>query len=227
MRIQCQNCNKSMNVTMDSYHFCESGLDNVYIRETKVYKCDCGESAPSIYRIKRLNELLAIALLEKPSLLSGKEIKFLRKNIQMSSKIFAGKLGVGNTTLSKWENEKQRQSGINDRHIRSTYMIYKDINNEIAKNILNKLSSINLSLPFFDNLLIANIVDNDYIIEWSPFFGAISEKHHLSLDTMPFIGAKAVKQRSTTVILHENFDISFASNEVLSTGTTESGIKYF
>ena len=107
MELKCIECGKPTKRKIDSYQYLESGLDNVFLQNVPIYECNCGAKYPSIFRMGYLNELIGETLLEKQSLLSGKEIKFLRKNLYLSSKDYANALGVGTTTLSKWENEKQ------------------------------------------------------------------------------------------------------------------------
>jgi YgiT-type zinc finger domain-containing protein len=81
MKIKCPKCGQVIESKIGNYRYKESGLDNVYLRNILVYECSCGVSYPSIFRIGRLNELIAETLLEKQTLLSGKEIKFLRKSL--------------------------------------------------------------------------------------------------------------------------------------------------
>jgi DNA-binding transcriptional regulator YiaG len=50
-----------------------------------------------------LQEFAFKGLLRKPSPLSGKEIRFMRKFLQLSSTEFGKKLGVSHATVIKWE----------------------------------------------------------------------------------------------------------------------------
>lgn len=168
MKHKCPTCGKLIKKIIGSYWYQESGLDNVHIENIPIYKCTCGESYPSIFRIGRLNELIAKELLKKNSLLNGSEIKFLRKNIYFSSKDFASELGVGKTTLSKWENEHQRHSEQNDRLVRTIYMIHKGIKKREAQKILSNFAKVRLEYSEIPYLIIAELFQDDYLVSMYP-----------------------------------------------------------
>jgi DNA-binding transcriptional regulator YiaG len=72
-----------------------------------VYRCPrCGDEAPLIPRITQLHRLMAKILVEKPSALSGPEIRFLRKHAGFSAQEFAALLGVDASHLSRVETSK-------------------------------------------------------------------------------------------------------------------------
>lgn len=179
MKIKCSRCGKSTHKKIGNYRYKESGLDNVYLENIPVYKCSCGISYPSIFRLHRLNELIALTLVEKPALLSGNEIKFLRKNLHVPSKLFANKLGVGKTTLSKWENEAQNHSEGFDRLIRTTYLIEKGIKRQDQLNIQRQLEGISLRKSSTDHMIIAEKIKDDYAIRYRPVVGSWSEQFSL------------------------------------------------
>jgi len=164
MKIKCPDCEKNYKKDIRTYHYEESGLDSVYIEDTPVYHCPCGTSFPSIFKLSRLNNLISEQLLQKPSLLTGKEIRFLRKSLFLSSKAFADLLGVGKTTLSKWENDHQKHSEINDRLIRTTYMITKGVATRKTKKYLSYLSNLKLEEAKLEYIIVASKMDNDYVI---------------------------------------------------------------
>ena len=191
MKIKCSRCGKSTHKKIGNYRYKESGLDNVYLENIPVYECSCGISYPSIFRLHRLNELIALTLVEKPALLSGNEIKFLRKNLHVPSKLFANKLGVGKTTLSKWENEAQNHSEGFDRLIRTTYLIEKGIKRQDQLNIQKQLEGISLRKSSTDHVIIAEKVTDDYAIRYRPIIESRSESFSL---------ISTLKYRSITTI---------------------------
>jgi DNA-binding transcriptional regulator YiaG len=160
-----------MSESICAYPFIKSGLDNVSIENTTVYNCSCGVSFPSIYRIPLLNDKIAETLLQKPSLLSGKEIRFLRKRLFLSLKSFSEILGIGNTTLSKWENDYQQHSEPNDRLIRETYIIRKGLSNWKAKQIIKYLSNIKLEKPIAEYVIVAEKIKDTYSINLKQISG--------------------------------------------------------
>jgi len=179
MTIKCDQCGEMTHKKIGNYRYRESGLDNVYLQNIHMYQCSCGISYPSIFRLPKLNELIALTLLGKPVLLSGKEIRFLRKNLHLASKLFADKLGVGKTTLSKWENEAQNHSEGFDRLIRTTYLIEKGTKRQEQLNIQKQLQGISLRKSSTDHVIIAEKVQDDYDIKYVPVVESRSE--HFSL----------------------------------------------
>ena len=70
-----------------SYHYKESGLDYVWLIGILQYKCKkCGEHYVEIPRINDLHLLIGKNIVCKKELLSGQEVRFLRKEIGMRAK---------------------------------------------------------------------------------------------------------------------------------------------
>ncbi len=131
--MKCQECNSEMKESKELYHYTESGLDNVYLADLPVYRCECGEFFASIPNIIELNSRIGINLIKKKTLLKGPEIKYLRKNIGLNAKSFADYIGIDKSTLSRWENNKQVVDKSNDRMIRLFYAAFKGIPAEEIK----------------------------------------------------------------------------------------------
>src|SRR5262249_49304242 len=86
-----------------------SGLDRVFLVGIDVREClKCGVQIPTIPAIAALNEAIAQDLMLKKQLLSGKEIRFLRKHAGISAKEFALLIGVNPAHLSRVENGKTK-----------------------------------------------------------------------------------------------------------------------
>ena len=182
MKIKCPECDKLIPSSVSKHKYTESGLENVYLENINIYECACGLSIPSIFRVGRLNDLRAEKLLSKPALLDGNEIIFLRKNIPMSSTIFARMIGVDKTTFSKWENERQLHREANDRLIRLLYMLQKDFNESDANKILKPLLTIKLKKQPYDFILIAMKIEDDYIVKMMQVTGAqVYDKTHVQI----------------------------------------------
>jgi len=220
MITECPTCGKVIHSEIGNYQYKESGLDNVYVENIPVYECTCGVSYASIFRLPRLNDLIGLTLIEKPALLHGNEIRFLRKNLYLSSKAFANKLGVGKTTLSKWENEIQHHSEAFDRLIRATYMITKEIKALEQISIFKLLENMRLKSSDKDYVIIAEKVEDDYIVSYKPSLESRAEK--LINIILPYEMAGLTAATRATLMAFEITTISeleFSSPEVLSTGT--------
>ena len=57
-------------------------------------------------------------LLHKPCPLTGKELKFMRKFLEMSTTEFGDNLGVSHATIVKWEKEQAKVGPIQETYIR-------------------------------------------------------------------------------------------------------------
>ena len=94
------------------YHYRLSGLDNVYLVGIKLYRCGrCEADSPVIPKIQDLHELIARELARKPARLTGKEVRFLRKQAGFPARHFAALIGVSPEHLSRFENGKLRHVG--------------------------------------------------------------------------------------------------------------------
>src|SRR5437867_1968128 len=106
---------------MKTYHYTESGLDNIYL----VNGFDFVE-APSgrgvvIQDIDGLHAAIGKFLLTERKTLSGQEIRFLRHELTMSQESFAHILDVTEQTVRRWEQNKQPIPRAADAALRSLY----------------------------------------------------------------------------------------------------------
>ena len=106
--INCSECGNKMKKTkVDSYHYIECGLSNVYLLNASVWVCkSCQSEAIEIPGIENLHREIARLLVTKKNKLNPAEIRFLRTYLGLSSKDFSNRLGVSAETVSRWENKK-------------------------------------------------------------------------------------------------------------------------
>jgi DNA-binding transcriptional regulator YiaG len=95
-----------MKGAIGNYHYTECGLNTVNLVSIMVYHCKCGAIVPQIPAMGDLHRKIALSLIEKETLLSGQEIKFLRKLAGLRGVEMSQLLGTHKTSLSKWENGK-------------------------------------------------------------------------------------------------------------------------
>ncbi|WP_051327368.1 type II TA system antitoxin MqsA family protein [Desulfatibacillum aliphaticivorans] len=106
--MKCPQCKSEMAAITGRHRYKGSGLDHVFLTDVEVFECSCGERLMALPRVKDLNALLGRKLIMQPSLLGGEEIRFLRKNMRLKAKDFADKIGVQQSTVSRWEKGKQQ-----------------------------------------------------------------------------------------------------------------------
>lgn len=125
------------------YHFQESGLSNIYLVGVRCFVYESGKVIPEIPAIKSLLQLIARDLIEKPTALTGEEIRFLRKRLGKKQIDVAHDMGVEPETLSRCENGKQKLGESNDKFMRLYYAFSAtdDIHlNELRTEIRKMLS---------------------------------------------------------------------------------------
>jgi len=195
MGVKCSRCRKAMCKTIGNHHYLESGIDNVYLENIPRYECpDCQIAYPSFFRLGRLNDLIALALVQKPALLNGREIKFLRQGLPMASHLFAKELGVGKTTLSKWENDLQNHSEAHDRLIRAIYVIEKGLRREDQQAIQKSLRNTTLKDSVSQYVIVAEKVQSDYVIRLRPMVESGTQF------SLPLRSVDSVEDRSTSAV---------------------------
>lgn len=85
--------------------------------------CECGERGVIIPNLFGLIAAVAIARAQNPVKLNGREIRFLRKTLEMPAKALAEMLEVSPETVSRWETDKQPISPTNERIFRMKIVV--------------------------------------------------------------------------------------------------------
>jgi len=137
-------CGEQATVISGDYLFVESGLTNVTLHGVELLKCDnCGTLTPVLSKINNLMQVIAEALVLKPSQLTGKEIRFLRKYIGFTGERFGKKLGLTKEHVSRIENEKHPVGAQTDRLIR--YLAVSASSNlaSLMERLFERLETIN------------------------------------------------------------------------------------
>ena len=87
----------------------ESGLDNVTLNGVSYSKCDkCGEEYYGYGDLGKLHATIARLLIIKRGVLSGKEVRFLRTYLGLSTSFFAKLTGYTVEHISRIEMEKMK-----------------------------------------------------------------------------------------------------------------------
>lgn len=146
---KCIDCGASITTTTSTkknpYLYKECGLDDVRIDGIKVHKCSkCGRMYPEIPKIKELHRVLASLICSKDGKVTGKEVKFIRKEMRMKSVEFAKLLGITSSYMSRIENETKVISSSLDKLIRTLFIIYasEDLSLAICKGTVSRLTDI-------------------------------------------------------------------------------------
>ena len=116
---KCPECKQTLRHSLrNEYHYTESGLANVYLRNVEVVQCRCGESVllrshPTLLRI------IAKCFAFKPARIRGHELRFVRQVLGAKAKDLADALSVAPETLSRAENSREPLSAALDKMLRA------------------------------------------------------------------------------------------------------------
>ena len=116
---KCYECKGTMEGKRENYPYRECGLNSVVLLDILVYHCkDCGAKVPEIPAVGVLHISITGDLLQKDSLLSSDEIRFVRKAVGYSATELAKVMGVNKVSVSRWESGRQRIGKESDRLLR-------------------------------------------------------------------------------------------------------------
>lgn len=148
MNMYCTECGTRMKKIKGDYNYRESGIDEVILKGIPIYVCKCGHKAPSIPHIEELHELIALALVRQKRLLTGPEVRFLRKAMGLKAVDLANILHVTKVTVSRWESDKASRIGpANDKLLRLLYLDKKGLLKKTIKDIQSLLEAIDEPEP--------------------------------------------------------------------------------
>lgn len=138
--MNCSFCDnsKALKKKKTTHRYKESGLQNVTLLGVDQFHCEqCGENYIGFGDIDFLHQTLAHLLVRKKSLLSGTEVRFLRKHLGYSGVFFAKIIGYEAATLSRLESGSQPVTRAFDRLIRFTLLSkFPDRNYDLHDQLL-------------------------------------------------------------------------------------------
>jgi len=124
------------------FHYTMCGLDNVFllsgfrIRTTAAYG-----KVFSIDNIDGLHAAIGGYLVHERKSLDGKEIRFLRHEMDLSQARLAALLGVDEQTVARWEKGQANTSGPADKMIRLLYSEWIGAKTEVTR-LLDHLAEL-------------------------------------------------------------------------------------
>ena len=103
---------------MDIYHYTECGLDNVFILADSIEQDDDGEKVIMIPAIGLLHQAITEGVINNAGILNGKEIRFLRTEMEKTQAELAEILHCDSQTIARWEKDEHAISPALDMIIR-------------------------------------------------------------------------------------------------------------
>ena len=115
-------------ITLEPYHYTQCGLDDVYLLNGyKRHETPYGNGV-SVENVYGLYDAIAESLCKNKALLGGKEIRFLRKQMDLTQADVALRLGCDSQSVARWEKGKSEINGAADRLLRLLYLGTKNAN---------------------------------------------------------------------------------------------------
>lgn len=108
-----------------SYHYTESGLDNIILENGyTVHETPYGKGV-SIQDTEGLHKAIAQWIVDRPCRINGAELRFLRLEMELTQKSLADILGADEQAVRRWEKGRARDiTGPADRLLRALYKDY-------------------------------------------------------------------------------------------------------
>lgn len=102
----------------DPLHYTACGLDNVYLASGyRVREVD-GETYVAIHDVEDLHETIAVALTRQRKVLTGPEIKFIRKYLDLTQRGLGELLAVSDQSVARYEKGQTQLDGPGDSILR-------------------------------------------------------------------------------------------------------------
>ena len=106
------------------YHYTECGLPNIWLRNGFVVRETPYGKGVAIQDVEGLHKTIGLFLINNKPRLTGAEVRFLRKELDLSQHHLAHVLGVGDTSVRGWENHRTKITRPADRLLRALYREY-------------------------------------------------------------------------------------------------------
>lgn len=124
------------------FHYTSCGLRNIWLRNGFSIKQTSYGKAVAIHNVGGLHKAIGLHLVNNKKSHSGSEVRFLRKELDMSQAQLAQVLGVGETTVRGWENNRTKITKPADRMLRVLYREHVDGDGKV-RELVERLAELN------------------------------------------------------------------------------------
>lgn len=127
------------------YHFTDGGLRNVWLKNGYIEHDTKYGKGVSFQDADGLIKAICLALIDKPSKLTGAEFRYLRSAMMLSQKSLAQSLGYTEQAVAKWEKSGKIPKAI-EYFLRSMYLAKNNGNKKICSiidmmNLIDRVST--------------------------------------------------------------------------------------
>lgn len=135
-------------------HYTDCGLDDVYLLSGyEVEHTPYGEGI-SVRNVDQLRKAIGYHLTRQKKTLSGKELRFLRKELDLTQSNLGKMLGLSAQQVARWEKEESDISGAADILVRALFIQHvcgKLDLQELIKSLEELDTPISEEKSFFEN----------------------------------------------------------------------------
>jgi putative transcriptional regulator len=133
-------------------HYPDCGLDNIYLLNGyEVFKTPYGDGV-AVTNVDGLRQAIAWHLATHKKLLDGKEIRFLRKEMDLTQSELGKCLGVDAQTVARWEKGEHNINGPAERLLRALYVehVHGKLSVHELLSMLDELDALLCSRQVFE-----------------------------------------------------------------------------
>ena len=137
-------------VLIEPLHYPDCGLDDIFLLNGyEKVETPYGHGI-SVHDVDGLRAAIAWHLVTRKKLLTGKEVRFLRKEIDLTQSELGRLFGVDAQTVARWEKGENNVSGPADRLLRALYL--EHVNGDLkVQDMLRVLDELDAQLKDHQN----------------------------------------------------------------------------
>lgn len=124
------------------YHYTSCGLRNIWLNNGYESKETSYGEGVAIHDVEGLHRAIGLNLILNKPQLSGTEVRFLRKELDMPQSQLASLLGVSENSIRGWENHRGRITKPAERVLRMLYQEYVTGNSSV-RDLIEGLGQFN------------------------------------------------------------------------------------
>ena len=124
------------------YHYTESGLQNVWLKNGYVIHNTPYGKGVSIHDVAGLHKIMGRVIARQPKL-TGAQLRFLRKEMGMSQSALAALIGTSEQNVSLWERRGHIPK-TGDRLIKALYVEHIGSNEKI-RELIDRINALDIT----------------------------------------------------------------------------------
>lgn len=132
------------------YHYTDSGLSNVWLRNGFTVRETSYGNAVSIHDLEGLHKAIGHHLVNNVTHLDGEEVRFLRKELDLTQSQLAGTLGVSEPTIRGWESDRRPITKSAEMYLRVLYVTYIENEDGKIREVIDRIGQLNRELHHRD-----------------------------------------------------------------------------